>query len=134
MGKFRIIESIFVIPAIISSYLRCVGVISSRVLWEIIWFPAAFGMIIFIVRLCSVFLNDTNKKISVLGRNSFAIYLLHQPVCTVLVSLLYNLTQLPATVICIIAFGISLLFPVCIVLVCNKIYILKKVAKTLLNI
>ena len=69
-----------------------------------------------------------------MGKESYAIYLLHQPLCAFLGVLLYGKLGLPVWPVFLICTGVSIFIPMLIVWICRKIRPLGILAEKLLNI
>lgn len=75
-----------------------------------------------------------NRFFSWLGKESFAIYLLHQPLCAFLGVLLYGKLGLPLWPVFLTCAMMSILLPVLVLRICRSVKPLGILAKTLLNI
>lgn len=75
------------------------------------------------------------KPLLYCGRETYSIYLLHQPFCCGFVGvILYNKLNLPALPVYLICCALSILLPAVFVAVCRQIKPIGKISKTLLNI
>lgn len=75
-----------------------------------------------------------NRLLLWLGKESYAIYLLHQPLCAFIGVLLYSKLGLPLWPVYLICAALSILIPELAVWLCRKVKFLGYLAKTFLNI
>jgi fucose 4-O-acetylase-like acetyltransferase len=103
------------------------------VMQEIVKTVAVLPVIVGILQLCDkgVALIPMQK----LGRDSFAIYLLHQPFCCGMAGILfYDVLRLPIPVVLIICTMLSFLFPFAVVALSRRVKWIGRVTGALLNI
>ena len=75
------------------------------------------------------------KPLLYCGRESYAIYLLHQPFCCGFVGvLLYNKFQWPALVVYVLCCVLSILLPAAAVAICRRVKPIGKLAKFMFNL
>lgn len=89
--------------------------------------------------LISVFIASIHIKrnhfLEILGRNSFTVYLLHQPFCCGFMgTLLYNKLRFPIPIVCAICICLSFLLPFLFQWMIQKNRITARIGKILLNI
>ncbi len=75
-----------------------------------------------------------NKILSYLGRNSFSIYILHQPWCAMVGVILYTMLGRSALIVCILCAIVSLVIPLLYLNIIRKNSKLQRLSKLLLNI
>ena len=94
---------------------------------------AVLPVIVGILRLCEKCADW--QPLQMLGRNSFAIYLLHQPFCCGLAGILfYDILQLPILVVLAICTLLSFLFPFAVVWLARRVKWIGRITGALLNI
>ena len=75
------------------------------------------------------------KQLLYCGKETYSIYLLHQPFCCGFVGvILYNKLNLPAMPVYLICCVLSILLPAAVVAVCRRVKPIGKLARVLLNI
>jgi len=89
-------------------------------------------VIVYLFRLAQRLPN--NRLFLWLGRESYAIYLLHQPLCAFAGMLLYGKMGLPVWPVYLICVALSIVFPELVVWLCRKVKPIGSLAKNLLNI
>ena len=77
---------------------------------------------------------SSNRFLNWLGTRSFAVYLLHQPLCAFLGVLLYGKLGLPLWPVFLICAIVSILIPALVLRICRRVKLLGILAKKLLNI
>lgn len=96
-------------------------------------FPINFNVILGIFRL-SFFLEE-NKFLRKLGKDSFAIYLLHQPFCCGFAGMfLYNYLRYPVLLVCLLCVGLSFALPYGFIWSIRKVKCFGRLSKRLMNI
>lgn len=94
---------------------------------------ANMGIIFSILKLSDKLVNC--KPILYCGKESYSIYLLHQPFCCGFVGVvLYNKLGFPVPVVYVLCCLLSILLPAVAVAVCRKIKLVGKIGKSLFNI
>ena len=116
-------------------------IVRDRVLTDIQW-AMAVQKVILLLAVPPVILDlfaraqklSRNRFFGWLGKESFAIYLLHQPLCAFLGVLLYGKLGLPLWPVFLVCAIMSILVPVLVLWVCRRVKPLGTLAKALLNI
>lgn len=103
-----------------------------RQVYYIIILAAKCFVVYMIIRLSTKLQNNT--WLMKLGRNSFCIYILHQPWCAMIGMVLYNLLGINIISVCALCAVLSLIIPNIYLEIIHKSHSLAKLSKTLLNI